>query len=177
MTDAKTRNAYDLLIRGATIVDGTGRESFESDVATRDDRIVAIGGVEGSATREIDGRGLLLCPGFVDPHTHYDAQLFWDPLATPSSLHGVTTLVGGNCGFTLAPLAPNDEEYVCRMMANVEGMSFNAIRESLPWDWRSFGDYLEGLEGRIAVNAGFLVGHCAIRRAVMGEEAIGHEAT
>jgi len=177
MSQSGNGGELDLLIRGARIVDGSGEPAYEGDVGIRGDRIVAIGQLDGAAATEIDATGRVLAPGFVDPHTHYDAQLFWDPLATPSSLHGVTTLVGGNCGFTLAPLAQGDEDYVSRLMANVEGMSLEAIRESLPWDWRSFGDYLERLDGEIAVNAGFLVGHCAIRRVVMGPDAVGQEAT
>ena len=165
------------MIRGATIVDGTGASASVGDLGIRADKIAAIGEISSTGAQEIDGRGLILCPGFVDPHTHYDAQLFWDPLATPSSLHGVTTTISGNCGFTLAPLAPGDKEYTARMMANVEGMSLEALQQALPWDWQGFGDYLDRLDGKIAVNAGFLVGHCAIRRAVMGPEAIGSEAT
>ncbi len=171
------RSAIDLLIRNVTIVDGSGDPASEGDVAVRGDRIATVGRVDAHAKNEIDGRGLVLCPGFIDPHTHFDAQLFWDPHATPSSLHGVTTVISGNCGFTLAPLAPNDAEYTARMMANVEGMSLEALERALPWDWQSFGDYLERLDGKIAINAGFLVGHCAIRRAVMGEAAVGSKAS
>ena len=177
MTQSKDSSPLDLVIRGATIVDGSGTPAFVGDVGVQGDKIAAIGTVPAGAANEIDGSGLVLCPGFVDPHTHYDAQLFWDPLATPSSLHGVTTVVSGNCGFTLAPLAEGDSEYTARMMANVEGMSLEALQQALPWDWKGFGDYLDRLDGKIAVNAGFLVGHCAIRRAVMGGDAIGKEAT
>ena len=116
-------------------------------------------------------------PGFVDPHTHYDAQLFWDPTATPSNVHGVTTVIGGNCGFTLAPLHAGDADYLRRMMAKVEGMPLAALEQGVDWKWETFGEYLDRLEGGIAVNAGFLVGHCAIRRYVMGADAIGSEAT
>lgn len=168
---------FDFIIRGATIVDGDGSAPFVGDLAVAGEHIAAVGDVEGSSDQEIDGRGLVLAPGFIDPHTHYDAQLFWDPMATPSSLHGVTTMIGGNCGFTLAPLAAGDAEYTARMMANVEGMSLEALQKALPWDWLGFGDYLDRLDGQIAVNAGFLVGHCAIRRAVMGEDAVGQKAT
>jgi N-acyl-D-aspartate/D-glutamate deacylase len=168
---------FDFIIRGATIVDGDGSAPFVGDLAVAGEHIAAVGDVQGSSDQEIDGRGLVLAPGFIDPHTHYDAQLFWDPMATPSSLHGVTTMIGGNCGFTLAPLAAGDAEYTARMMANVEGMSLEALQKALPWDWLGFGDYLDRLDGQIAVNAGFLVGHCAIRRAIMGEDAVGKEAT
>ena len=174
---------YDVILRGAKIVDGTGAPAFIGDLAIQGDtiaeiaEIAEIGDINKSGASEVDASGLVLCPGFIDPHTHYAAQLFWDPLATPSSLHGVTTMIGGNCGFTLAPLAEGDAEYTARMMANVEGMSLEALTSALPWDWQSFGDYLERLDGRIAVNAGFLVGHCAIRRAVMGKSAIGERAT
>ena len=177
MNETKDARLPELVIRGATIVDGSGAAAFEADVVVEGDRIRSIGAYSGQASREIDARGLMLAPGFIDPHTHYDAQLFWDPLATPSSLHGVTTVIGGNCGFTFAPLIERDTDYLCRMMSNVEGMSLEAIRSALPWNWTSFGDYLDRLEGRIAVNAGFLVGHCAIRRAVMGVRAIGEQAT
>lgn len=166
----------DHLITAATVVDGTGAPARIADVGIRDGRIAVIGRVdEESHTRE-DATGLVLAPGFVDPHTHYDAQLFWDPYATPSLNHGVTTVAAGNCGFTLAPLnpaRPEDADYTRRMMSKVEGMSLTALEEGAPWSWSSFGEYLDALEGRIAVNAGFMVGHCALRRYVMGPDAIG----
>jgi N-acyl-D-aspartate/D-glutamate deacylase len=167
----------DHLIRGATVVDGTGAPPRSADVGIRGGRIVAIappGEATELARSSEDATGLVLTPGFVDPHTHYDAQLFWDPFATPSMNHGVTTIAGGNCGFTLAPLKPEDADYTRRMMSKVEGMSLKALEDGVDWTWESFGDYLTALEGRgIAVNAGFMVGHCALRRHVMGPEAVG----
>jgi N-acyl-D-aspartate/D-glutamate deacylase len=163
----------DHLIKNATVVDGTGAPAFTADVGVLDGRIAAVGKITTEARTREDASGLVLAPGFVDPHTHYDAQLFWDPYATPSLNHGVTTVAAGNCGFTLAPLRPEDADYTRRMMAKVEGMSLVALEEGAPWTWRGFGEYLDALEGRIAVNAGFMVGHCAIRRYVMGAEAVG----
>ncbi|MFF1302143.1 amidohydrolase family protein [Streptomyces sp. NPDC058307] len=166
----------DHVIRGATVVDGTGAPAFTADVGIRDGRIAVVGTVAEEARTGEDATGLVLAPGFVDPHTHYDAQLFWDPYATPSLNHGVTTVAAGNCGFTLAPLnpaRPDDADYTRRMMSKVEGMSLVALEEGAPWSWSSFGEYLDALEGRIAVNAGFMVGHCALRRYVMGPDAVG----
>ncbi|WP_055557330.1 amidohydrolase family protein [Streptomyces sp. NBRC 110028] len=173
----------DHLIKGATVVDGTGAPSHTADVGLRDGRIVTVAepGTVGEPARTTeDATGLVLAPGFVDPHTHYDAQLFWDPYATPSMNHGVTTIAGGNCGFTLAPLnpeRPGDADYTRRMMSRVEGMSLVALEEGAPWNWHGFGEYLDALEGRTAVNAGFMVGHCALRRHVMGPDAIGGQPT
>jgi N-acyl-D-aspartate/D-glutamate deacylase len=167
----------DYHIKGGTVVDGTGTPARPADVGVRGDRIVAVGQVDEPAKETFDADGLVVAPGFVDPHTHYDAQLFWDGYATPSSLHGVTSVIGGNCGFTLAPLKESDADFTRRMMAKVEGMPLAALENGVDWSWETFGEYLDGLEGGIAVNAGFLVGHCALRRYVLGEEATEREST
>ena len=167
----------DSVIRGGTVVDGTGAPARQADVGIRDGRIVEIGKISDDAAETIDADGLVVAPGFVDPHTHYDAQLFWDPAATPSNLHGVTSMIAGNCGFTLAPVKPEDADYLRRMMAKVEGMPLPALETGVPWSWRSFGEYLDAVDDRVGLNVGFLVGHCALRRNVMGAEAIGNEAT
>ena len=167
----------DQLIKGGTVIDGTGAPGRVADVGVRDGRIVAIGEVTEEAASIIDAKGLLVIPGIIDPHTHYDAQLFWDSGASPSNVHGVTTVIGGNCGFTLAPLRAEDAAYTREMMASVEGMSVAALEAGVPWNWETFGDYLDRLEGNVGVNAAFLVGHCALRRYVMGADAVGSEAT
>ena len=158
----------DYAIRSGTLVDGTGGPTRQVDVGIRDGRIVAVGQVDEPATVEFDATGLMVMPGVVDPHTHYDAQLFWDPSASPSNVHGVTTVIGGNCGFTLAPINGEDADYIRRMMAKVEGMPLAALEQGVPWTWSTFGEYLDALDGNLGVNAGFLVGHCALRRKVMG---------
>ncbi len=170
----------DYVIKGGTLADGRGAAGRAADVGIRDGVIVAVrdpGGITDDATTTLDATGLVVCPGFVDPHTHYDAQLFWDPLASPSNVHGVTSIIAGNCGFTLAPVKPDDADYLRRMMAKVEGMPLAALENGITWDWTTFPEYLSRLDDRIGVNAGFLVGHCALRRFVMGTDAIGQEAS
>ena len=162
---------FDVLLRGALVVDGSGAPAAAADVGIVGDRIAAVGALAEPARRTVDVDGLVLCPGFIDLHTHYDAQLLWDQSAGPSSLHGVTTIIGGNCGFSIAPLAPGDADYIKRMMAVVEGIPLSALQASGEWDWTSFGQYLARIDRGLALNAGFLVGHSAIRRAVMGDDA------
>ncbi len=167
----------DVAIRGGAVIDGTGTPKRAADVGLQNGRMVAIGKLDDAARETIDARGKIVAPGFVDVHTHYDAQVFWDPTLSPSPFHGVTSIAGGNCGFSIAPLSEEAGEYLMHMLARVEGMPLESLELGVPWDWRSFGDYLDRLEGRLAVNAGFLVGHSALRRVVMGERAVGEEAT
>jgi N-acyl-D-aspartate/D-glutamate deacylase len=166
----------DCVIRGGTVVDGTGGPARRADVAIHDGRVVRIGTVDEEAAQVIDATGKLVTPGFVDVHTHYDAQAFWDQTLSPSPLHGITTVIAGNCGFTIAPLAPEHGDYLMRMLARVEGMPLESLQEGVPWDWTSYGEWLDRLDGRLSVNAGFMVGHSAVRRLVMGERSIGHQA-
>jgi N-acyl-D-aspartate/D-glutamate deacylase len=168
---------FDLVIEGGTLVDGTGGPSFVGSVYIQDGRvrrIVPEDSASEPAGEILNATGRIVAPGFVDVHTHYDAQAFWDPVLSPSPFHGVTTVVGGNCGFTIAPLSGDeaDAEYLKRMLARVEGMPLESLDAGVPWgSWRSFADYLGCLDETLAVNAGFLVGHSALRRTVMGERA------
>ena len=138
---------FDLLIRNGTVIDGTGERRRQVDVGIADGRIRAIGKVDEAAREEINATGLVVAPGFVDVHTHYDAQVFWDPNLTPSSNHGVTSVFGGNCGFSIAPLTPEAGEYLMPMLARVEGIPLDSLRRGVPWNWRSFGEYLSRIEG------------------------------
>jgi len=167
----------DLKITGGTIVDGTGAERYRGDLGIHDGRIVALGEVTEEARETIDAGGKVVAPGFVDVHTHYDAQVFWDPTLSPSCYHGITTVVGGFCGFSIAPLSEESGAYLMPMLARVEGMPLESLAAATDWSWRSFEDYLGRIEGTLAINAGFVAGHSAIRRYVMGPAAIEREAT
>jgi N-acyl-D-aspartate/D-glutamate deacylase len=167
----------DLLIKGGTVVDGTGAPARTADVGVRDGHVTEIGEIADDAARTIDADGLLVTPGFVDIHTHYDAQLHWDPTASPASWHGVTTLLTGNCGFTIAPAKPDDLEWLLLMLSRVEGMSAEALAAGVTFRGGSLGDFLGGLDGAVGVNVGANVGHCAVRRYVMGDEASERTAT
>lgn len=167
----------DLRIDNGIIVDGSGGPRRGGSVGVRDGRIVAVGEVKDDAREVVDAAGKVVAPGFVDMHTHYDAQVFWDPYLSPSCFHGVTTILGGFCGFSIAPLTPEAAPYLLRMLARVEGMPLESLKQGTPWDWTSFGSYLDRLEGDVGVNVGFFCGHSAIRRVVMGERAVGEAAT
>ncbi|MCU1366339.1 MAG: hypothetical protein JWL72_3105 [Ilumatobacteraceae bacterium] len=167
----------DLIIRNGIVVDGTGSKPRPADVGIIDSAIVALGDVDESAAHVIDADGRIVSPGFVDVHTHLDAQAFWDRDLSPSPLHGVTSVFSGNCGFTIAPLDAAAGDYLMPMLAKVEGMPLDSLREGVPWDWRSTAEYLDALDGRLAINAGFMVGHSAIRRVAMGPAANERAAT
>ncbi|MGF1597452.1 MAG: amidohydrolase family protein [Acidimicrobiales bacterium] len=164
----------DLIIRNGTVHDGTGAPARRADVAVSGDRIVAVDDhIDGSAAREIDAEGKLVTPGFVDVHTHLDAQPAWDPLPTSSCWHGITSAVLGNCGVTFAPVQPGQKEFLAEMMESVEDIPRDAILEGLPWDWTTYGDYLGWLDRTAkGINVGGLVGHCALRVAAMGDRCM-----
>ncbi len=167
---------FDTAIRGGDVVDGTGAPRRRADVGIVDGAVAAIGTV-GEAREEIDATGKVVAPGFVDVHTHFDAQVFWDPALTPSPLHGVTTAISGNCGFTLAPWDASSSDYLVRMLAVVEGMPLPALQAGVPGDWTTTAEYLDRIEGTPAINLGFMVGHSAMRRLVMGLDAVTRPAT
>jgi len=168
--------AFDLVIRGGTVVDGTGRAPVEADVGISGNRIAAIGKGVGAGAQEVDAKGKLVTPGFVDIHTHYDAQAVWDCHLTPSSLHGVTTAVMGNCGVGFAPCKPADREKLIELMEGVEDIPGAVMHEGLKWEWESFGDYLGALERRKRdIDICALLPHAAVRVFVMGERAINLE--
>src|SRR5579862_4242679 len=167
---------HDLVIRNGKIVDGTGRPSFVGDVAIDNGKITSVGGKIGAGRREIDATGLLVTPGFVDIHTHYDGQVTWDPYLTPSSWHGVTTLVMGNCGVGFAPVAPGKEEFLIGLMEGVEDIPGTALAEGIRWDWESFPEYLDALERMPrALDIGTHVPHAAVRAYVMKERGAANE--
>ena len=167
---------HDLVIRNGTVVDGTGAAARAADVAIDGDRVVAIGEVEGDGRRTIDAEGCVVTPGFVDIHTHLDAQLAWDPIGSSSCWHGVTSVVLGNCGVTFAPCKESDREELAEMMESVEDIPADSIMSGLAWDWTSYGEYLAAVERwPKGINVGGMVGHCAVRVHAMGERSLSEE--
>ena len=170
--------AHDLLIKNARIVDGTGSPSIQGSVAVDGGRIVEVGEADGLADRVIDAQGMVVSPGFVDLHTHYDAQVTWDPLCTPSCYHGVTTVLMSNCGYAMAPVRPEDRDYTMGMFSSVEGVSKHTLVTGLPWEWETLEEYFGWLRDRgLGINVAAQVGHSAVRRYVIGPEAHEREAT
>ena len=168
----------DLLIKNGTIVDGSGAARYRGDVGVRDGRIVEIGRVGSVAERTIDAEGLVVAPGFVDGHTHMDAQVAWDPIGSCSCWHGVTTVIMGNCGFALAPCKPEEREWFARCLTAVEDIPTEAMLTGIDWTWETFPEYLDNVD-RLpkAINYGAYIGHSALRMYVMGKRALGETAT
>jgi N-acyl-D-aspartate/D-glutamate deacylase len=169
--------AYDLIIRGGRVVDGSGLPSYVADVGVKDGKIAEVGRLKDGAARTIDAAGLAVSPGFVDHHTHLDAQMLWDPYGTCEPQHGVTSVVMGNCGLSLAPRRAGIEDAIVKSFVRVEAMPRVALEQGVKWNWNSYGEYLDNLEGNVGINVGGLVGHIAVRHHAMGEEAVERAAT
>jgi N-acyl-D-amino-acid deacylase len=149
--------SYDLIIRNGTVVDGTGADRIHADVAVTDGRIVEVGKVDGRAKETIDASDLIVAPGFVDPHTHYDAQICWDDVTSPSCWHGVTSVMMGNCGVGIAPCKPEAREIAAWDLVNVEAIPFEVLNEGVTWDWETFPEYMDAADARgSGLNLGFL---------------------
>src|SRR5687768_7533050 len=169
---------FDLVIHDAILLDGTGLPPRRGGVAVKDGRIVEVGYIAGAARATVEAEGLALMPGIIDNHTHYDAQITWDPWATPSPALGVTTAIIGNCGFTIAPCKPRDRELVMQNLTQVEGMGLETLRAGVKWDFESFPEYMDLLERQgTALNIAAFVGHSSIRTFVMGSDAARRAAT
>lgn len=168
---------FDLVLKGGRIYDGSGMPSYYADIGIRDGKIAEIGRLNGSAKKVLNADGLAVAPGFIDPHTHLDAQLLWDPLGTSSCFHGVTSVVLGNCGLSLAPAKPEDREAVIKSFVRVEAINRRVLEEGVEWKWVSTAEYRNALGARLAINAATLIGHIAVRHYVMGEDAVERRAT
>jgi len=169
---------HDLLIRNGTVVDGTGAPAYQADVAVQQGLITDIGRFNGGASRVIDADGLIVAPGFIDPHTHYDAQICWDPLVTCSSWHGVTTVIMGNCGVGLAPCKPGERDVAAWNLVHVEAIPYDVLNQGITWDWETFPQYMDAAQRRgLGINVGFLAALSPFRHWAMGEEAMGRAAT
>lgn len=168
---------FDLIVRNGMLVDGSGNPRRRADVGVRAGRIAALGQL-GDATAEevIDADGLVLAPGIIDPHTHYDPQITWDPYATASCFHGVTTVLAGNCGFSVAPTRPDDRRFFAGLFAKVEGMAPVAL-DGIQWEFETFPEFVATRGGSLGVNLACYVGHCNLRRWVMGDEGSARPAT
>jgi N-acyl-D-aspartate/D-glutamate deacylase len=168
---------FDLLIRNGKVIDGSGIPAYHGDVAVKDGRIVDVGRVREGATRVLDADGLVVAPGIIDNHTHYDAQATWDPLCTYSCYHGATTVIIGNCSLGLAPAHPEDRETLASVLSHVEAIPLEAIRAGVTWNWETIPQYMDALDQRLGVNVGCLIGHSAVRRYVMGDASQERHAT
>ncbi len=167
---------FDLLLKNGRVMDGSGGPSFQGDVGIRDGKILEMGKLSGAADRVIDADGLIVAPGFMDTHCHYDAQVTWDPLCTFSCYHGVTTVIIGNCSLALAPVKPKDQERLAEMLSYIEAIPMDVLR-TVDYSWETMPQYMNGLEGRLGVNMGTLIGHTAVRLYAMGEQAQEAEAS
>lgn len=168
---------YDLVIKNGRVVDGSGLPSYVADVGIKDGKIIEIGRLSGSATRTVDATGFVVSPGFIDHHTHMDGQILWDPFGTCEPQHGVTSIIMGNCGLALAPVKHGDEDAIVKSFVRVEAIPRIALEKGVPWGWKSYGDYLNKLDGNVGINVGGIVGHIAVRQFVMGEESTERKAT
>ena len=169
--------SYDLIIRGGRVVDGSGLPSYVADVGVKDGKIAEVGRLKDGAARTIDAADLAASPGFIEHHTHLDAQMLWDPYGTCEPQHGITSVVMGNCGLSLAPRRTGIEDAIVKSFVRVEAMPRVALEQGVKWNWQSYGEYLDNFDGKVGINVGGLVGHIAVRHNVMGEEAVERSAT